>query len=49
MYITDENVPPLRWQLGRVEQLYVARDSIVRVVKVKTGSGEHNRAFMPIY
>ena len=36
MYIPDGNVPPLPLPLGRVMQLYVARDSIVSVVKVKT-------------
>ena len=44
MYITDDNVPPLQWPLVRVQQLYVGRDSIVRVVKVKTRSGDYNRA-----
>ena len=44
MYNTDDNVPPLQWPLGRVKQLYVGRDSIVRVVKVQTRSGEYNRA-----
>ena len=44
MYITDVNVPPLQWPLGRVEQLNVGRDCILRVVKVKTGSGDYNRA-----
>ena len=44
VYITDDNVPPLQLPLGRVKQLYVGRNSIVRVAKVKTGSGENDRA-----
>ena len=31
------------WILGRVTQLVPGRDGVVRVVKVKTGSGEYTR------
>ena len=44
VYINDDIVLPLQWPLGRVKQLYVGRDSIVRVIKIKTGGREYNRA-----
>ena len=44
VYTTHDNIPPLQWPTERVKKLYFGRHSIERVVKVKTGSREYNRA-----
>lgn len=33
--VSDDNIPPSRWPLGRVTALYPAKDGLVRVVDVK--------------
>lgn len=38
--IKEDNLPPLRWKLGRVLELFPGRDKNVRVVKLKTVHGE---------
>lgn len=42
--IKEDDVPPLRWQLGRITEVYPGADSVVRVAKVKTSRGECKRA-----
>ncbi|XP_059217672.1 uncharacterized protein LOC131994802 [Stomoxys calcitrans] len=42
--IKDENLPPLKWQMGRVEETIKGEDGIVRVVNVRTSSGIFKRA-----
>lgn len=42
--IKDDNVPPMRWRLGRVHQLYKGRDGITRVADFKTAKGMVKRA-----
>ena len=41
--LKDENLPPLRWKLGGVIEVRPGDDGIVRVVIVKTESGEFKR------
>lgn len=41
--IKDENLPPLRWKLGRVQTLHPGADSVVRVFTLKTSSGDLKR------
>ncbi|GFW28903.1 integrase catalytic domain-containing protein [Trichonephila clavipes] len=41
--IKDDNLPPTRWKMGRVVQLYPGLDNIVRVVNVKTSNGIFKR------
>ncbi|OXA46198.1 Gag-Pol polyprotein [Folsomia candida] len=46
--IKDENLPPLKWKLGRVLALHPGPDSIVRVVTLKTSNGEIKRPIVKI-
>ena len=34
VFITDDNVAPLQWPLGRISYVYSGPDNFVRVVKV---------------
>ena len=38
--ILEENVPRNKWNLGRVTEVFVGRDSRVRSTKVKTSKTE---------
>lgn len=42
--LVDENLPPLKWRLGRVIETHPGEDGIVRVVTVRTASGVVKRA-----
>lgn len=44
MVLRDENLPPLKWKLGRVVELHPGNDDLVRVVTVRTESGNFKRA-----
>ena len=46
--LKEDNLPPLKWPLGRIEQLYPGSDGIVRVVLVKTTKGSFKRAVVKI-
>lgn len=41
--LREDNLPPLRWQLGRITQLHPGADGVVRVVTVKVGESEIKR------
>lgn len=41
--IKDENTPPIRWKMGRITAVHPGLDGIIRVVTVKTASGELKR------
>lgn len=41
--LREDNLPPLRWSLGRVIEVHPGADGVVRVVKVKTQSGVFTR------
>ncbi|XP_055610355.1 uncharacterized protein LOC129757230 [Uranotaenia lowii] len=42
--IKDENTPPMRWRLGRIQQLHPGEDGIVRVATLLTSNGILKRA-----
>ncbi|XP_055612519.1 uncharacterized protein LOC129759131 [Uranotaenia lowii] len=42
--LREDNVPPLKWLIGRVKMVYYGNDGNVRVVKVQTQNGEFTRA-----
>ncbi|XP_043263587.1 uncharacterized protein LOC122403866 [Colletes gigas] len=51
--IRDDNLPPLRWKLGRITELHKGTDGVVRVASVKTSDGIIKRpivklCFLPI-
>ncbi|XP_058827050.1 uncharacterized protein LOC131687034 [Topomyia yanbarensis] len=41
--IVDANQPPMRWKLGRIDELHPGQDGVVRVVTVKTATGRLTR------
>ncbi|XP_076660082.1 uncharacterized protein LOC143363371 [Halictus rubicundus] len=52
--VRDDNLPAMRWTLARVTQLHPGEDDIVRVVTIRTASGEYKRSIkclapLPIY
>ncbi|XP_073811826.1 uncharacterized protein [Musca autumnalis] len=42
--LRDENMPPLKWQLGRVSATIAGKDGVVRVAIIKTTNGTCRRA-----
>ena len=42
--LKEENVPPMVWPLGRIVEVHPGKDSITRVVSVKTKGGVLKRA-----
>ncbi|XP_055622489.1 uncharacterized protein LOC129773996 [Toxorhynchites rutilus septentrionalis] len=46
--LKDENLPPLKWRLGRVTQIIRGDDGNVRVVSVRTQDGEYRRAITKV-
>jgi hypothetical protein len=46
--IKEENLPPLKWRLGRVTQLHPGRDYIPRVATLKVQSGELKRPIVKL-
>lgn len=46
--VKEDNLPPQRWQLGRVEEIFPGSDGNVRVVKVRTKDGSFKRAISKI-
>ncbi|XP_075167836.1 uncharacterized protein LOC142239998 [Haematobia irritans] len=51
--VKDENLPPLKWKLGRIVDTVAGRDGVIRVAVVKTASGTSRRpvsklAILPI-
>lgn len=43
--IKEDNIPPLRWRLGRVIRTHAGKDGITRIATIKTEMGEIQRAF----
>ncbi|CAG9130680.1 unnamed protein product [Plutella xylostella] len=46
--IKDDNLPPLKWSLGRITRVYPGRDGISRVADIRTANGTTRRAFSKI-
>jgi hypothetical protein len=47
--IHDDSTPPTKWQLGRILKLHVGTDQKVRVVTMKTQTGEIKRSIVKIF
>lgn len=41
--VRDNNLPPLKWSLGRILEVYPGDDRIIRVVKLRTQKGIYTR------
>ena len=46
--IHDENLPPTKWKLARVENIIPGRDNLVRVVQLKSENGYLTRPIQKI-
>ncbi|XP_071578820.1 uncharacterized protein [Temnothorax nylanderi] len=42
--LKEENLPPLRWKIGRVVEVHPGKDNLVRVASVRTATGISKRA-----
>lgn len=42
--VKEDNIPPSRWQLGRIVGIHPGKDGLVRIVQVRTKSGIYVRA-----
>ena len=42
--LREDNLPPLRWRLGRVVKIIPGQDGVVRVADVQTAGGIFRRA-----
>lgn len=47
--IKDDNLPPMRWALGRIVATHPGPDGIVRVVTVRCQTGTYKRALKKLY
>ncbi|XP_062537896.1 uncharacterized protein LOC134206224 [Armigeres subalbatus] len=46
--LKEDNIPPLKWRLGRVTEIHPGQDENVRVVTVRTKEGQYRRAISKI-
>ncbi|XP_028042590.1 uncharacterized protein LOC114252291 [Bombyx mandarina] len=46
--IKEDNLPPLKWRLGRAQQTFPGKDGISRVANLKTATGIIQRAYSKI-
>lgn len=51
--VRDENQPPMKWKMGRIQQVHPGDDGVVRVVTLKTATGTLKRpveklCFLPV-
>ncbi|XP_065082000.1 uncharacterized protein LOC135704456 [Ochlerotatus camptorhynchus] len=46
--LKDDNAPPHQWRLGRIVTTHPGQDEIVRVVTIRTNTGEYRRAISKI-
>src|SRR5436190_3001790 len=46
--LVEDNLSPLHWKLGRIEELHSGDDGIIRVVTIRTTSGKYKRAVKKI-
>ena len=47
--VKDESTTPLHWPLGRIIKTHPGDDGVVRVVTLKTASGEYTRPIAKLY
>lgn len=42
--LKEENLPPLKWKLGRVVNTHAGKDKLIRVATIRTATGVTKRA-----
>jgi len=45
----EENLPPMKWHLGRIINVIPGQDGVIRVADVKTANGTFRRAVRQLY
>ncbi len=48
MLIKVDRLAPMQWRLGRILQLHPGKDGLVRVLTVKTSTGQFRRPVVKI-
>lgn len=46
--IKDDNIPPMKWKLGRIEEILPGKDTLVRSVIVRTAVGVYKRPIVKL-
>lgn len=46
--VKEDNLPPMRWKMGRIVSLHPGKDGIARVASIQTSTGVIKRAFQKI-
>ncbi|XP_062534712.1 uncharacterized protein LOC134203896 [Armigeres subalbatus] len=46
--LREDNLPPLKWRMGRVSEIHPGKDGNIRVVKVRTKDGDFLRAISKV-
>lgn len=46
--IIDDNLPPAKWKIARVLEVYTSPDGYVRTAKVKTATSEYQRPIVKL-
>lgn len=46
--LKDDNLPPLKWKMGRILRVFPGRDGISRVAEIRTATGTTQRCFAKI-
>lgn len=46
--LKDDNLPPVKWRLGRIVELHPGKDGVNRVASVRTANGIFRRSFAKI-
>jgi len=41
--LMEDNLPPLSWSMGRIQEIHPGNDGVVRVATVRTAKGIYKR------
>ncbi|XP_033221155.1 uncharacterized protein LOC117175554 [Belonocnema kinseyi] len=47
--IKHDVLPPSKWQLGRIIKTYVAKDGLIRIVRIKMATSEYDRPISKVF
>lgn len=42
--LKEDNIPPLSWPLGRIQEVHPGKDDIIRIATVRTNKGTYKRS-----